>query len=110
MFDKALEEVLSKSQNPDEIYSDIVSHYITLLNLLGVNHFDTFQFADYEDPRSIIVDGNAYHFDDKFCYDDRTETEMLCAIDCLIADLEEGTETVLKKTENKINAQNKKRK
>ena len=30
MFDKALEEVLSKSQNPDEIYSNIVDYKISL--------------------------------------------------------------------------------
>jgi hypothetical protein len=55
------------------------------------------------------VDGNEYDFDDLFCHDNEQATDALCAIDCLISDLEEDNlEKMLRKIEKTINVQNQK--
>jgi len=110
LLEKVLEEQLSIPQNDDEIYSEIVNNYFMLLSLLNVNRFNLFQFPDYEDCRRAVVDGIEYDFDNAFCHDDSEAIEALCAIDCLMADLEEhSVESILKETEKRINIQNNKR-
>lgn len=75
-----------------------------ILSLLNVNKFNSFQFVDYEDCRRVVIDGNEYNFDNEFHHNDSNATQILCTIDCLIADLEEDNiEAILKKIEKKIN-------
>ena len=47
----------------------------------------------------IIVDGNEYDLDCEFCHNDADATESLCAIDCLIADIDEDEEEIMKNIE-----------
>ena len=55
-----------------------------------------------------IIDGKEYDLDGEFCHDDIEATAALCAIDCLIADLENyDEETILKNIEKRINTRNK---
>lgn len=102
LFDKALEDELSKTSNDDGIYEEIANQYSVLLRLLHITDFQSFRFPDYEDPRKVVVDGSEYDFDTTFSHDNPDATEALCAIDCLIADSEDQTESVLKKVENLI--------
>lgn len=107
LLEKSLEEELAKPKNKSEIYNEIADYYFTLLNMLGINNFDAFHFPDYEDCRIVVVDEREYDFDNEFCHDDSDATEALCAIDCLISDLEEmSMETVLKKIEDIVNMRN----
>ena len=103
MLEKALEEELSKRKEPSEIYQEIANYYFILFDQLGISAFDSFQFSHYEDPRLVVVDGKEYDFDQVFCHQDVDATEALCAIDGLIADLEEHqTHKILKKIEKCI--------
>ncbi len=109
MFEKALEEELFKPQSKSEIYNEISNYYFVLLSLLKIDKFNSFNFPDYDDCRKIEVDGNEYDFDDLFCHDNEQATDALCAIDCLISDLEEDNlEKMLKIIEKTINVQNQK--
>ena len=109
MFEKALEEELSKSQSKSEIYNEISNYYFTLLSLLKIDNFSSFNFPDYDDCRKIVVDRNEYDFDGLFRHDNEEATNALCAIDCLISDLEEDNlKKILKKIEKTINVQNQK--
>ena len=109
MFEKALEEEFFKPQSKSEIYNEISNYYFVLLSLLKIDNFNSFNFPDYDDCRKIEVDGNEYDFDDLFCHDNEQATDALCAIDCLISDLEEDNlEKMLKKIEKTINVQNQK--
>lgn len=90
----------------DEIYEEITDSFFILIGLLGIKAFSLFRFADYSYSREIIIDGKSYDLDGEFCHDDEEATEALCAIDCLMADLDEKTETVLKKAERMINVRN----
>ncbi len=111
LFDKALEEQLSKPISAKEIYSEIANNYFILMGIHGIDDFKLFKFSDYEDYRKIIVDGKEYDFDNPFCHDDNEATETLCAIDCLMADLgEEKKKVVLKKLEKMINTKSEKTK
>lgn len=102
-FDKALEEEMSNPQNINETYDEIASYYLKLLRLRNVDRFETFHFSDYEDCRRVIVDGMEYDFDRLFYHDDLEAADALCAMDCLMADLEDEPETILKKIEKTIN-------
>ncbi|MBQ3004678.1 MAG: hypothetical protein IJD88_01985 [Clostridia bacterium] len=105
LFEKALEEEMSKPQNKNEIYSEIKNCYFTIFRLLKISSFKSLNFPDYEDCRRVVVDGNEYDFDNEFQHNDREATEMLCAIDCLIADLEEDNiEVVLREIERTLNS------
>ena len=103
LFDVALDKMPTSN---DEIWGELVSYYFTLLHLLKIDNFNSFSFPDYEDCRTVVVDGIEYDFDSEFCHDDSEATNALCAIDCLMADLEEDNlEEILKILEKKINVQ-----
>jgi hypothetical protein len=104
LFEKALEEEMTNSQSKNQIYSEITNCYFMILSLLNVNSFKSFQFPDYEDCRKVVVDGKEYDFDNEFHHNDRNATEMLCTIDCLIADLEDDIEAILGQIEKNINS------
>ena len=107
LLGKALEEELFKPKSENEIYDEIADYYFILMNMLGINSFDAFHFPDYEDCRIVVVDGNEYDFDSEFCHNDSEATEALCAIDCLISDLEGiSMETILKNIEDIVNKTN----
>lgn len=111
LFGQILSEKLSEPYEPateEELYEEIVDNFFVLIKELGVDEFNFFRFASYDYCRDIIIDGNEYDLDGEFCHDDLEATEALCAIDCLIADLEnEAEETILRKVESMINIQNK---
>lgn len=113
LFSQILSEKLSEPFEPateEELYEEIVDNFFILIYGLGVDKFNFFRFASYDYCREIIIDGKEYDLDGEFCHDDLEATEALCAIDCLIADLEnEDEETILKKVEIMINIQNKNR-
>ncbi len=109
MFMEILSERLSEPSGlltEEEIYEEITDSFFTLIRLLGINEFSLFRFADYSYSREIIVDGKIYDLDGEFCHDDEEATEALCAIDCLLADLDERTGVVLKKVEGMVNVRN----
>ena len=112
LFSQMLSEELSKpyeSATKEELYKEIVDNYFFLIKELAIENFNFFRFTSYDYCREIIIDGKEYDLDGEFCHDDFEATEALCAIDCLIADLDcEDGETVLKKVERMINIQNKK--
>ena len=110
LFGKILSEKLSEPYEPtteEGLYEEIVDNFFILIKELGVCKFNFFRFASYDYCREIIIDGNKYDLDGEFCHDDLEATGALCAIDCLIADLEnEDEETILKKVESMINVRN----
>lgn len=108
-FEEILSDNVSAPFEPvsdDEIYEEIVDNYFLLIKELGVESFHFFRFADYDYCREIIVDSKNYDLDGEFCHDDTDAAGALCAIDCLMADLEEKDETILKKVESMINGKN----
>ena len=86
----------------DEIYEELADNFLTLIRLLGIREFSFFRFADYSYSREIIIDGKGYDLDGEFCHDDEEATEALCAIDCLMADLDERSGVVLKRVESMV--------
>ena len=91
----------------EEIYEEIADNYLILTKLLGVNDFGFFRFKSYDYNREIILDGKEFDLDGEFCHDDEDATGALCAIDCLMADLDtEDAVAVLKKVESLINIRN----
>lgn len=108
-FGRILSEELLKPSEPIsevELYEEIVDNYFLLIKELGAQSFSFFRFADYDSCREIILDGQKYDLDGEFCHDDTEASGALCAIDCLMADLEEEDETILKKVESMINGKN----
>lgn len=112
MFTDMLSESLSEPFEPatdEEIYEEITDYFFLLINLLGIEKFSFFRFADYDCCDVIIIDGKKYDLDGEFSHNDEAATGALCAIDCLIADLcEDIEEDVLKKVEGMINIRNRK--
>ena len=112
MFMEMLSEKLSEPSGlltEEEIYEEIADNYLTLIKLLGINDFSFFRFKSYDYNREIIIDGKEYDLDGEFCHDDEDATGALCAIDCLIADLDAvDEEAVLKKVESIVNIRNRK--
>lgn len=112
MFMELLSEKLSEPSElltEDEIYEEISDSYFTLIDLLGIKDFSFFRFKNYDYNRDIIIDGKEYDLDGEFCHDDEDATGALCAIDCLIADLDaDNEEAVLKKVECLVNIRNRK--
>lgn len=93
----------------EEIYEEIADNFLLLIELLGISDFSFFRFKSYDYNREIIIDGKEYELDGEFCHDDEDATGALCAIDCLIADLDEDDEeAVLKKVESLVNIRNRK--
>ena len=111
LFGQILSEQLSEPYEPateEEIYEEIVDNFFILIQELGIDEFNFFRFKSYDYCREIIIDGKEYDLDGEFCHDDLEATEALCAIDCLIADLEDyDEETVIKIIEKRINMRNK---
>lgn len=112
MIEQILSEQLSETYEPateEDIFEEIVDNFFILIQELGVDEFNLFQFKSYDYCREIIVDGKEYDLDGEFCHDDLESTEALCAIDCLIADLDNyDEETVIENIEKRINIRNKK--
>ncbi len=113
-FMEILSEKLSEPSGlltEEEIYEEIADNFFTLIDLLGISDFTFFRFKNYDYNREIIIDGKEYDLDGEFCHDDEEATGALCAINCLIADLDENDEkAVLKKAESIINVRNRKNK
>ncbi len=114
MFMEILSEKLSEPSGlltEEEVYEEIADNFFILIDLLGIKEFSFFRFANYDYCREIIIDGKEYDLDGEFCHDDEKATEALCAIDCLIADLDEtDDEAILKKVESLINVRNREEK
>ncbi len=112
IFMEILSEKLSEPSGlltEEEVYEEIADNFFILIELLSIEEFRLFRFANYDYCREIIIDGKEYDLGSEFCHDDEEATEALCAIDCLIADLdEENEEAVLKKIESIINVRNRK--
>lgn len=94
----------SSDVSEDSLYEEIVDDYFILIQELGINNFNFFRFASYDNCREIIIDKQKFDLDSEFCHDDLVATEALCAIDCLIADIDD--ESILKKVEAMINKRN----
>lgn len=111
VFGRILSEKLSEPYEPateEDLYEEIVDNFFILIQELGFDKFNFFRFASYDYCREIIIDGKEYDLDGEFCHDDLEATEALCALDCLMADLEnEDEETILKNIEKRINIRNK---
>ncbi len=108
-FDKILSDEVSKIDNTlseSDLYEEIVENYFIILKKLGIKDFNVFRFAEYDYCREIIVDGNKYDLDSAFSHNDADATEALCTVDCLISDLEEDEEEILKTVEKMINQKN----
>lgn len=81
----------------------IAENYLILIKHLGIKHFEKVKFPDHEDPRIILIDDKKYNFDTEFSHNDSAETEALCAIDCLLADLGEDFKAILLTVEKALN-------
>jgi len=104
LLEKELEKRMSSDKNENNTYKDIASNYLLLVELLGVENFKQVKFTDYVDCFLIEVDGKVYDLSKSFSHNNLEATEAICAIECLIADLQEkNIENVLKKTEIIIN-------
>lgn len=90
----------------EELYEEIVRNIFLLLDNLGVAEFKKFGFADYEYYREVIIDDKKYNIDDEFCHQNPEADEAVCAIDCMIADLEDDEKTILRNVEKMINSRN----
>ena len=111
LFEQMLNNAFEESIAPiskDELYEEIVDNFFVLIKELSITNFNFFRFASYDYCREIIVDGKEIDLDGEFSHDDEGATEALSAIDCLMADLGEDAETILKKIEKMINIRNKK--
>ncbi len=86
-----------------ELYKEITDNYFVILRELGIKNFNDFHFVGYDYCREIVVDGKEYDLDSAFSHDDADATEALCAIDSLIADLDDNEEVILKTVEEIIN-------
>lgn len=111
LFGQILSEKLAEPYEPvseEQLLEEIADNYFVLIKELGIEKFSFFRFANYDYCREVIIDGKKYDLDGEFCHDDLDATGALCAIDCLIADLEHyDDETILKSIEKIINMRNK---
>jgi hypothetical protein len=109
LFKEMLSKELSEpfdAESEESLYEEIVDNYFILMQELGVYDFNFFRFASYDYSREIIIDKRNFDLDAEFCHDDLVATEALCAIDCLIADIDDCVEMILKKVETMINKRN----
>lgn len=102
--EKALEMEMTESKSESIIYSEIVSCYFQILSFININSFECFEFSGYEDAHKVIVDAKEYDLDNMLCHNNSVVEEFLYTIDCLIADLDEGTAAALKNIEKKMRA------
>ena len=95
----------SGSVNMQDIISDLVKCFKTILKELKIDKVTEFRFVDYEYPRLIIINGKEYDLDGAFDKDEDADA-ALYEIDALIGDLvcEYGMkcEQVLKLMEKEI--------
>ena len=96
---------LTGSVSMEEIISDLVRCFKTILKELKIDKVTEFRFVDYEYPRPIIINGKEYDLDGAFDKDEDAGA-ALYEIDALIGDLvcEYGMncEQVLKLIEKEI--------
>lgn len=107
LFKEIISEELTEPSDDvseDSLYEEIVDSYFILIQELGINDFNFLRFASYDNCHEIIIDKQNFDLDIEFCHDDLVATEALCAIDCLIADIDD--ESILKKVETMINKRN----
>ena len=84
---KALDNLqFSGSVSMEEIMSDLVKCFKTILKELKITKVTEFTFVDYEYPRLIIINGKEYDLDGAFDKDEDAG-EALYEIDSLICDL-----------------------
>ncbi len=76
----------SGSVNMQDIISDLVKCFKTILKELKIDRVTEFTFVDYEYPRLIIINGKEYDLDGAFDKDEDAGA-VLYEIDALIGDL-----------------------
>ena len=76
----------SGSVNMQDIISDLVKCFKTILKELKIDRVTEFTFVDYEYPRLIIINGKEYDLDGAFDKDEDAGA-ALYEIDALIGDL-----------------------
>jgi hypothetical protein len=76
----------SGSVSMEEIMSDLVKCFKTILKELKIQEVTEFTFVDYEYPRLIIINGKEYDLDGAFDKDEDAGA-ALYEIDALIGDL-----------------------
>ena len=103
---KALEEYdfdteFAKGQIERGALTDELSeNYRVLIGKLAKPPYDSVHI-DRENIRLVTVNGKAYDFDEEFHHNRKAETERLCAIDAIFADLG-GNVEVLDEVEQRI--------
>lgn len=102
-IENALSETDISTADEDEAYSLITDNYFKLIKRLQIGNFSNFSFADYNDPRVVVIDGRKYDFDYLFSHNDSYATECLCEIDALIADIGQDESAILKEIEKRMN-------
>ena len=84
---KALDNLqFSGSVSMEEIMSDLVKCFKTILKELKIQEVTEFTFVDYDYPRLIIINGKEYDLDGAFDKDEDAGA-ALYEIDSLIGDL-----------------------
>ena len=87
VFMKALDNLqFSGSVSMEEIMSDLVKCFKTILKELKIQEVTEFTFVDYDYPRLIIINGKEYDLDGAFDKDEDAGA-ALYEIDALIGDL-----------------------
>ena len=102
-LENLLSETAIPTVNEDELYSLISDNYFKLIKKLQIGKFSNLSFADYNDPRVVVIDGKEFDFDSVFSHNDSTATECLCEIDALMADINKDESVVLKEIEKRLN-------
>ena len=77
---------LTGSVSMEEIISDLVRCFKTILKELKIDKVTEFRFVDYDYPRLIIINGKEYDLDGAFDKDEDAGA-ALYEIDALIGDL-----------------------
>lgn len=103
-LEKALETEMAKAESEETIYGEITGCYSQILSFISIDNFDRFEFPDYENGHTVIVDAKEYDLDTMLCHDNSAGKELLYTIDSLIADLDVETAGALKNIEKKMNA------
>lgn len=111
LFFDILSNELSNSSSADnsdneceDLYSSLEFCYAQLLGYHEIEIENTFNFPDYEDCRTVCVDGKIYDFDSIDEDDDRDFIkELLYEIDAYCADIPDDLETILKNIEKYFN-------
>ena len=105
LFENVLEREMNRPQNENAILCEIKNCFFMIFSLLHVTDFNSFRFIDYDDRRRVMIDGNEYDFNIEFNHNDSNATEILCTIDCLMANLkEDNIEVSLRKLEKMLNS------